>query len=632
MRYVDVVVYIIHTHPHLCARSLFGAPPPTFTTYCTVLASSSKMASQLHAWFDHARTSTVGQHAHHAASAILAHLRVFWPLYVGLWLFFLSRFIYKNFLYARYFSPLRKLPGPANSHWFMGDMGAIINEEPGVKGPVHRWHKEHGPVIRWMSALGRERVSFNSRAALKQILVDEPYNFPKPPFLRDLLGIVAGYGLLTLEDSPHQQMRRFMNNAFAIKYLQAQFDQYYPSIDAFVEIVNERIQQSANGEAVMDLAEPINACLLDIICETAFGYHANSIRNPNEPLAHSYHTLVNLQGGGNLMVILAILSLPGGPALARFATSFQFTGRALRLLTNLTGPVGKVFFNRCVDPCPASYFPGADTLACAYRMATFCENLYTVRSISQEMLQEKIKEAKQMKAAGAPMGEGKVDVLSLLVRANLDSESTFKMTEAQIRDQVLTFLGAGHETTASGMAWALWEMACHPKVQSELAAECRELLARNAHPGYGELRELKLLDAVVNEVLRLRPPTPATGRQCKQDCTVDGTFLPKGTALFISTITPNCDPELWGDDAEEFNPHRWHTLEKPPQLMTFIQGAHACIGRNMAVQEMKALLCTLVANFEFEKPSKDAYARATAAITMKIADGCHLKVRRRAAM
>lgn len=79
---------------------------------------------------------------------------------------------------------------------------------------------QYGNVVRFSGLLpGYESISFTSYSALKTILVDRAYEFPKPPFVRQVLGIVAGYGLLTLEGVDHQQQRRFMNQAFAYKYL-----------------------------------------------------------------------------------------------------------------------------------------------------------------------------------------------------------------------------------------------------------------------------------------------------------------------------------------------------------------------------------------------------------------------------
>jgi len=102
------------------------------------------------------------------------------------------------------------------------------------------------------------------------------------------------------------------------------------------------------------------------------------------------------------------------------------------------------------------------------------------------------------------------------------------------------------------------------------------------------------------------------------------------TFLFIRVI--NTWKEVWGDDAEEFNPARW--LNLPPKYnssfssLSFIAGPHACIGKTMSIIEMKAVLGALITNFEFEPAYADQVPQPTAAVTMKPKDNMPLRVRR----
>lgn len=113
---------------------------------------------------------------------------------------------------------------------------------------------------------------------------------------------------------------------------------------------------------------------------------------------------------------------------------------------------------------------------------------------------------------------------------------------------------------------------------------------------------------------------------------IDGVLVPKGTIFYIPIRVVNTWKVMWGEDAEEFKPHRWLNLPEAynpsSSVLTFISGPHACIGKTMAIIEMKAVLASLIANFEFEPAYVGQVAQPTAAITMKPKDNMPLRVRR----
>lgn len=301
-----------------------------------------------------------------------------------------------------------------------------------------------------------------------------------------------------------------------------------------------------------------------------------------------------------------VVTLPGGAQLVKRAVRSTWVGPLLTRLNNMTG-------DSILSP-----------------ISSFVQNMRQVNVISQQLLDEKLSEARQLQKAGNSLDGGKIDVLSLMVKASLDKDSPYKMDGEALSSQMLTFLGAGHETTASGAAWALWELASRHSVQDRLRQECQELISRNSTPGYQDIKQLRYLNNFVQELLRLRPPTPQTARQAAKDSMVDGVYIPKGTGVFIASRVVNEDEQIWGADAHEFNPDRWDALPEKYDatfsMLTFIAGPHHCIGRNMAIMELKVLLCVLVSNFEFT-PAQDA-PRETSAITMKPEGGLHLRIKR----
>jgi len=122
-----------------------------------------------------------------------------------------------------------------------------------------------------------------------------------------------------------------------------------------------------------------------------------------------------------------------------------------------------------------------------------------------------------------------------------------------------------------------------------------------------------------------------TLRIASKDTMIDGVLVPKGTIYYIPIKVVNTWKEIWGEDAEEFKPERWLNLPKDYNstfsMLSFIAGPHACIGKTMSIIEMKAVLASVIANFEFEPAFEGQVAKPTAAITMKPADSMPLRVR-----
>ncbi|KAK0570239.1 hypothetical protein OC861_000190 [Tilletia horrida] len=523
-------------------------------------------------------------------------------------------FLYQAFFRSRYFSSLRHLPGPPYGHWIWGQTRQIIQRDPGIAFAEWKADYGHKGVIRVITAFGRERIVFFKKNAVKQILVDRPYDYPKPSYLRRILGQVAGEGLLTLEGPEHSSLRKFLSRAFAPRYLQEQFESsYHGPIANLIKVWKDEVGASKEGKEIEVFAW-ISRCLLDIIGLAAFGYEINSVLDDNNDLGSAYHNVTKLQNGPNLLGLIAIMITPGAPAVLNWATGRKWTGDAIMKAYGILASIG------------------LGSVATPLKNAgVFVSSMYTIETVAAKLMEEKMAEARRL--GPAAMDSGKMDILSLLVKASMTEQTSYKMTAGEVKNQILTVLAAGHETTASGMTWTLWLLAQHPEAQEKLRKEVRTVTSMYEQPPFAELMKLKYLGGVVSETLRICPPTPATSRQAKVDSVIDGTFIPKGTVLLIPSRAMNMDPEGdWGSDAKEFKPERW--IDLPPtydptfSLMTFIAGAHKCIAYQMAQNEMRLITAMLVSHFKFELVSPDQKVVAESAITMKPRGGLPLRVTR----
>ncbi|KAK0442282.1 PAH-inducible cytochrome P450 monooxygenase PC-PAH 4 [Desarmillaria tabescens] len=215
------------------------------------------------------------------------------------------------------------------------------------------------------------------------------------------------------------------------------------------------------------------------------------------------------------------------------------------------------------------------------------------------------KVAREILAAQAKLGvqvESDKDIVDILTRAR----HTGQMRDDEIEPQFVTFLIAGHETTATTLSWLLYELAAHPEHQSIIREEVK-------HSYHNDYDSLPFLNAAIKESLRLHPFSHTPTRVAPYDdvLPLSGSktvAIPKGQTLLCSVYLYNRLPSIWGDDVEEWNPARFLNKSVPvslgvyANLMTFSAGSRSCIWWRFAVMEMQAVLANLVQIFEFSLP------------------------------
>ena len=192
------------------------------------------------------------------------------------------------------------------------------------------------------------------------------------------------------------------------------------------------------------------------------------------------------------------------------------------------------------------------------------------------------------------------DILSMLVFAR-DEDDGEGMGESLIRDEALTLLIAGHETTAAAMAWAIWLLGRHPEARAAMEAEVDTLEGRT--PTFSDLPNLPLCRGVFGESLRLYPPSFAIPRQAARSLEIGGWAIPKGSLVMLAPWVTHRDPRFW-DAPLEFSPSRW-TPEAEAQrhrnaFLAFGGGPKICMGESFAWMEGPLLLATLAQRWRFE--------------------------------
>lgn len=189
------------------------------------------------------------------------------------------------------------------------------------------------------------------------------------------------------------------------------------------------------------------------------------------------------------------------------------------------------------------------------------------------------------------------DLISMLIAAT--SEDAGAMTDVQLRDEALTLLLAGHETTALTLGFAFHLLGLHPEVAEKLAAEIENVLG-NRPATAADLSKLRYAEAVVRESMRLYPPAWAIGREAIAPLTIGGYRIPKGTQLWASQWVVHRDPR-WFPEPQKFRPERWEndfakTLPRQAYF-PFGGGPRICIGNAFAMMEAVLVLVTIARRF-----------------------------------
>ncbi len=190
------------------------------------------------------------------------------------------------------------------------------------------------------------------------------------------------------------------------------------------------------------------------------------------------------------------------------------------------------------------------------------------------------------------------DLLSMLIMAR-DEETGEGMTDEQLRDEVLTLILAGHETTATALSWTWYLLSQNPEVERKLHAELDQVLGGRA-PEMADLANLNYTGMVIDEVMRLYPPVWAIGREATEDDEVMGYRIPKGSNVMASQWLAHHHPAFWENPAA-FEPERFSAERAAGRpryaYFPFGGGPRMCIGNMFALTEAQLVLATVAQRY-----------------------------------
>jgi cytochrome P450 len=339
--------------------------------------------------------------------------------------------------------------------------------------------------------------------------------------------------------------------AFSFRHIKDLYPIFWSKSREMAKAMAESIKTDPAGSNVVEIRDWASRATLDIIGVAGMGQDFNAIADPSNELNMTYRTIFSPGPGAQILHLILSL-LP------------EWLLRALPLKRN----------------------------------SEIKDALATIKRVAAELIRSK-------RAAMEKGGRTDLDILSVAIESGGFSDD-------DLVNQLMTFLAAGHETTASAMSWATYLLCKHPEAQKKLRAEIHAALpsisTSDDNISSQDIDKLPYLNAVLNETMRVFPPVPLTLRETVADTTIQGHFIPKDTTVIICPWAVNTSKHLWGDDAREFNPDRWMGQGKANTggadsnyaITTFLHGPRSCIGKDFAKAEFACLVAALVGKFELQ--------------------------------
>nr|XP_012313175.1 docosahexaenoic acid omega-hydroxylase CYP4F3-like isoform X3 [Aotus nancymaae] len=449
-----------------------------------------------------------------------------------------------------FYSNCRRLqcfPQPPKRSWFWGHLGLVQSNEDGMRLVEHLSHYFHDVHLWWFGPF-YPVVRLIHPKFIAPVLQAPAEVAPKDMTFYGFLKPWLGTGLLLKGGDNWRRQRRLLTPAFHFDILKP----YVKIFNKSANIMHAKWQRLAlEGSARLDMFEHISLMTLDSLQKCVFGFDSNCQEKPSEYIA-------------------AILEL-SALVVKRHRQIFLYSD-FLYFLT----PNGRRFRRTC-------------DIVHNFTDAIIQERRRTLTSQGvDDFLQAKAKSRT-------------LDFIDVLLLAK--DENGKELSNEDIRAEADTFMFGGHDTTASGLSWVLYNLAKHPEYQERCRQEVQELLKGRdlKEIEWDDLAQLPFLTMCLKESLRLHPPVPMISRRCIQDVVLpDGRVLPKGNVCCISITGVHHNPSVW-PDPEVYDPFRFNPenpqKRSPLAFIPFSAGNRNCIGQAFGMAEMKVVLALTLLHF-----------------------------------
>uniref|UniRef100_A0A667YWT6 Thromboxane-A synthase n=1 Tax=Myripristis murdjan TaxID=586833 RepID=A0A667YWT6_9TELE len=484
--------------------------------------------------------------------------------------------------------------------------GNMFMFRQGFFEPLNDLIRTHGRVCGYY--LGRRPVVVVADPdMLRQVMVKEFSTFPNRMTIRFSTKPMTDC-LLLLRDERWKRVRSILTPSFsAAKMKEVKYNPILqnpschcicPCLSVLVQMVplintaTDALMNNLNAYAESGEAFDIHRCFgcftMDVIASVAFGTQVDSQNNPDDPFVHHAQKFFSFNFFRPIFLLFIAFPFIMAP-LAGF-------------IPNKRRDEMNNFFISCIQ----KIIKQRDEQPPEQRRRDFLQLMLDVRSSKECVSLEHfdvVNHADELdhthQQTHQSASEQDNDYHQPQVSHTKHPQKRM-MTEDEIVGQAFIFLLAGYETSSNTLAFTCYLLAIHPDCQSKVQEEVDHFFTRHESPDYTNVQELKYLDMVIAEALRLYPPGFRFARSIDHDCVVNGQFLPKGATLEIPASFLHYDPEYW-PEPEKFIPERFTPEAKanrhPFAYLPFGAGPRSCVGMRLAQLEMKMALVRLFRRF-----------------------------------
>ncbi|EDV95529.1 probable cytochrome P450 4d20 [Drosophila grimshawi] len=390
-------------------------------------------------------------------------------------------------------------------------------------------------------------------------------------------------GLLLSVFQKWHSRRKVFSTAFHFKIL----EHYVGIMDSQSAILVEKLKPFANGEHIVDTHQYVSLAALDIVTEAAMGVQVNSQCNPDFPYIKALKSVVNIQTDRWL----------------KFSQRYNW-------LFRLTAPI-------------------------LYKQ--LLSDIRIMHDFTDKVIHERRGAVERSKADGtyqsicvgdADTGsKPKMALLDILLQSSIQGAP---LSDADIHEEVDTFIFAGDDTTSSAVSHALYCIARHPAVQARLYAELVQVLGRNrsAPVTQTQLMQLKYLECVIKETLRLYSPVPGFGRFTTKDLQIGTQTIPANTSIYMVPYLAHRAAKNFPDPLS-FKPERFeHDDDRLTfSYIPFSAGPRNCLGQKFAMLEMKTMISKVLRYYELLP--KGPELKEIMNFVLRSATGCNVALKLR---